>query len=558
MEGGSPGRFTQFSASCARELMHDSRASAEGALAQRRLNRLQWPLLRLPPEILSMILYAVVFDTRSDLTKWMHYGHICHDLRAALLGMQTLWAGVVFDARYEHLREELLERAGECLLTIELGSKPSPHAVDRALELSVRARKLNAYGLLTDQMEAIVVALEQGLPSLVDLRLGWRHDAPPPPNALTAFSSLPELIVSKLHTLALLDIFIPFDISSLKVLSLTWNDTMPTPMQDARALADMLCRCEKLESLTLRGWIPERDTVLSIRQTISLPRLVHLALHQELDHVLALWALLKIPASASVSVSMPQEGWLGLLEGVLSLTDPLCAFLPHTQINGLSKISKISTFYNKHGLLGVRLGSADDNLCPSNVKPASIPHQISTSPWDSETSLAFSFSLYSDIVTPDEDAIFLHHLCRALEVSMDNIDTLECNLSNYHKVAVKNTFSIYTIFPAVTTLQLNNSERDDVDIGFVLGSLSPQGRNYFPKLQALHIARKFSSTDIDYILDTVKKRVDDGRPLRVLTLSGEFTGQEARTEVEQRFEQLRALVPSIRFDVSRRGYSLTP
>ena len=76
--------------------------------------------------------------------KWLRFGHVCRDIRTALLGMRALWADVVFDVKYERAHAELLRRAKNYPISIRLGDQASPNHIESALGSLSKARVIDA------------------------------------------------------------------------------------------------------------------------------------------------------------------------------------------------------------------------------------------------------------------------------------------------------------------------------------------------------------------------------------------------------------------------------
>ncbi|KZV59604.1 hypothetical protein PENSPDRAFT_403578 [Peniophora sp. CONT] len=297
-----------------------------------RLNRRVSPLLRLPPEIFPNILCAAAPE-REELISWLHLGHICHDLRSALLGMHALWADVVFDSDFRHVQEELLGRAGQSPICISIIYEDADSELfSAALRLLHRARSIDIQSEFPEHMDRIVQELEHGsYQSLEELRV-WL-DAPPTSSAESSliWMSQPMIMAPKLRSLDLRNIILHVDLSSLRSLSLTlYSDE---PIQDADTFITMLRLCIRLEHLEIDRWIPDCTALQNqplVQPLLSLPHLMHLKMEQDPARILQFWPLLSIPTSASVDISFNED--FHDLHGSLERARKMRAFIAHTLI----------------------------------------------------------------------------------------------------------------------------------------------------------------------------------------------------------------------------------
>ncbi|VDB99458.1 unnamed protein product [Peniophora sp. CBMAI 1063] len=517
---------------------------------QRRLNRLRSPLLRcaLPSEVTSEIISFAASSNRSKLNSWIHLGHVCHELRDVLLGMHALWADVVFDPRYARHREELLRRSSGCPIAVELDWSASMQELDDACELLPRARIFDIPLHTQNQVKTISTSMMRSpLSSLEKFSLELSDAMAANP----LYLSSSQLSAPKLHTLKLVRIFIPFVATSLRDLSLLWA---PIHGQDALAFAEMLSACGNLESLTLEEWIPETDALLRLRHKILLNRLTHLTLREEMPQVLALWTVLTVPPSVVLTISLPTP------QGLMDYAQSLHVFLPLTQIDGSSRNTKLSVRLassSTHTYLTLALGSANGEPSSAlHIAPSTNSHPpLPSSPWHpSEPS--FKFSVVTQRITVDELADFLRTVLTALEIPVENIDTLEYGDDSFGQNAfgwqTENARVLYSMFPAVTTFYPNTMGLDDIDSGHVLGSSSSQQEfDYFPLLQTLHIRRKFSQAAFEGLLIGLQKRLDFGKPVRVLTIWWIYKESERDEELSvlQCLRRLQAIVPIVRINV---------
>ncbi|KZV60441.1 hypothetical protein PENSPDRAFT_759992 [Peniophora sp. CONT] len=503
----------------------------------RRFNRIRSPLLRLPPEILPEILNAAVSEPYF-LSRWLRYGHICHDLRTALLGMRALWAEVVFNSRYIHVQEELLRRAGSSPVAIHIHSSSTSKTMDMALKLLARARGISVQYLTWRDTSRITQSLTQGkFPSLRELRL-YVDNANVPEFLEGPSLDQNELVAPNLRVLVLHDMILPVNPSGLTSLSLSSSAT-DTPFQNALSFTHMLRRCNNLESLALSDCIPECTVLTNLpldEQPITLPRLSQLRISQDQSRILQLWSFMKIPVSASLDVSFSEQEPCDLGRLLLS-GRALRAFITHILA------AKITTLY-----LDVEDDTVELLLGPSIPRS---PHVISSR--DIQTSSTFRFSTAAELETLCDIATFLECICTSLQLRADEIDTLEysiCSdfLSKFDEEHPEGR-SLYAIFPAVTTLLLDTTA---VDIAYVLRTTSWQGLDFFPRLKVLHVElyNDDPTQQLRDLRDAIKFRVTDhASPLRFLKIKVLYPDDEFGEEEEAQFiQELQALVQHVEID----------
>ncbi|KZV60442.1 hypothetical protein PENSPDRAFT_759993 [Peniophora sp. CONT] len=514
-----------------------------------RLNRVCSPLLRLPPEIFPLILNAAVFDVRHSLARWLPYGHICHDLRAALSGMRALWAEVVFDHSYLHIQEELLQRAGSSPLSIQIFPSSSARTLDAAIKLLERARKITLRYSSRQRMIPVIQLLTQGqLRLLEELDIcDASDDAEGTLEELSTHRT--ELVAPNLRILRLQHLIMPIDPTKLTILSLSSYIGDP-PFQDVSTLADMLRRCINLEDLSLNEWLPDIHDLQSFAEneaTINLPRLRILTIKQDSPRLLEFWSILNIPASASLNLNFATEdGDLVYdMSEILASGRALRTFSAHTSEAGASKISRLSLHFDDHDYtLTLTLGSP--------------PTSLGSTPWNPKETFALAFATQAPERTEEELISFLECISASLQLRADAIDTLHYRFggdSFLFDEVHQGARYLYTIFPAVKTLHLSFP---DAAPWYLLNSASPRGLHFFPKLQDLHISWWESDrvpvalNDMEDLIDGVRSRVHYGAPLRNLSLEAYSFARAFDREAEaQCTRQLEALVPRVHIKFPR-------
>ncbi|KZV60438.1 hypothetical protein PENSPDRAFT_759989 [Peniophora sp. CONT] len=533
----------------------------------RRFNHFQSPLLRLPPEILPLILGAAASDTRERLRGWISLGHVCYDLRAALLSMHALWADVVFDARYERAQEELLRRAGCSPIAIQLDPNTPSWSHDRALELLPRACTINAHHLPRERMKAIVGTLIEGSCSaLEELSLIFHmREHPVVPGLILLSQDASELATPKLRDVHFQNVFIPVDMSSVRALTLEWNNAdHPQPVHDNRTFTAMLRRCCRLETLRLRDWLPMDYSASHIVPNqdeckISLPHLRHFELledPQDMHAFLTFWAILDIPQTTTIHLDF-SKGDLPL-DRVLLLIQSLHVLIPHTQVAGISHISQLGVSGNYEGCVEVTLGSIKRQYQSNPFTGSPMTAHTPSRRREAFHSPPLKIKIRSAWETPADLLAYLECIFATLRLRVSDIDIVEFDIHEEfflaHGPHHTNEHLLYTMFPSISRLDLDSQ----ADIARILDSESgtTQGLDYLPNLRALHLIKwtssdaTFSLADVEHLIDTIEKRVARGKSLHALSLEGFFSKSDfGPPGVKERcLQQLTALVPHVRFE----------
>lgn len=516
-----------------------------------RLNQIRSPLLRLPPEMLVSILHAAADENFPG--EWLPLGHICHDLRAALLGMHILWADIVFDFSTASMQDELLERAGPHLITINLDAEVTLALARRAVELLPRARKFTFTGCDDEDVAThIMEALKQcSYPNLEYLRIdidpivaiSHRHSSSSSPHL--------DLVAPTLRVLHLTNVLTHMRLFSLRELSLTWEERIP----DVHTFFVMLRQCTLLERLSLIG-IPERRELERAHQEggeIQFPRLSRLELGRaRTELILKLWDILVVPTSTAVELSP-----LGLQNSVAFIRS-LGTFVRQTQTNHISKISRLSVRSNPNGPLSITLDAINNRPSTLDRESAQCASTRTLRQWDPAQSFVFKLNIpISRHITADRVTSALECLCRTFALPFEVIDTvhfrwpkgawfygddIECRV-------------LHNLFPSITTLELDSTEPYEVAVNHVLGSAASGGLKYFPRLQELYIDEvAFTSANMNSLVKSLQQRADHGQRLHVLTLTGRLTEANTSEEVKTLYlKRLQALVPHVCYNVAVMG-----
>ncbi|KZV60437.1 hypothetical protein PENSPDRAFT_759988 [Peniophora sp. CONT] len=501
----------------------------------RHFNRVRSPVLRLPPEILSRILYAVVSHTRYKLDGWITLGHICHDLRTALLRMHSLWADSILCARSAAVQEELLQRAGAASIRILVDDDSHDHILHNLERFSdktnINPRLFNisaitAVGVTAPTMTSILMILAEGaLSNLEELKLNIQELEAYYLDKWSMLSTAPELIAPTLRDLTLTNMFIPFNPSTLRRLSLQWNYDIRTGrrLQDAYGLIGMLRRCMKLESLSLVSWIPNM-MALDETELASLPQLKSVRLKDHITDVLRLWSLLHTSSSTVIAIDL-RDIYRNMPE-MLVMVRKLPIFIAHHLARGVFKVNKIdiSTEEDEDG----------------------DPRDRFTVALYSDQDRLFSFSFLSRTWSQEEFTSFVECVIANFRLHLDSIDALSFG------VRLSDSYcgcQLLSFFPALKTFRLHGQDLANIDLFLSNSALEYHLENW--KVLLIEHCPSWAPDQIPQLVCTVKQIIDWGVPLELLGLHvpiGYCAGVEWDNAVARLLHELQDVVPRVRVE----------
>ena len=265
------------------------------------------PISLLPPEILTRVFHFLALDEPPFVGKqnlgWIRATHVCQHWRQVALDDSSLWARISGKPTKTLWIVEMLSRAKNAPLDIDidLARAPSP-IVGFLLPLRLsHTRKLCIRDLST--------------PDTVHLRTFYNQEAPALEHfeleaSLTFPITLPDLGVTtlfkgqapKLRTHSLSHVLTPWSpiprgqLTQLKIV----NDNEDDPaLGNSKDLIDLLVNCPALEILTLDFCLSAQLTQFPHGQTVHLPRLSYLRLGGSTSRVTNLLKMLKLPSSTT-------------------------------------------------------------------------------------------------------------------------------------------------------------------------------------------------------------------------------------------------------------------
>ncbi|KAI0032164.1 hypothetical protein K488DRAFT_86142 [Vararia minispora EC-137] len=261
--------------------------------------------------------YCRFFRTRSSLG-WIVLGHVCHALLEILLHESTAWARIV--CVFPKATSETLRRAGQAPLALDVDGiqcRHAMHIIPFALSNLHRARtiafsNLHLYCVQERKLgpwpfDPYVLSGDE-LPMLEEVKLELQGFSQQPRLGQDVFSLTP-IRAPRLRSVSLINVYIPFDPSTLTSLQLhnyrslvheTGPLLSPTPNQFLRILSS----CTNLHTLDLYDYIPP-DLLPADKPTINLRRLQKLFVSDSsFGRCRALWSHLDLHPTTRIALTL--------------------------------------------------------------------------------------------------------------------------------------------------------------------------------------------------------------------------------------------------------------
>ncbi|VDB83118.1 unnamed protein product [Peniophora sp. CBMAI 1063] len=306
-------------------------------MSARQTNARRSHLLRLPRELLQMILYLSAplpvyrrfhhygsarysDDRESYLIPWLKLGHVCSELRETLLAMRQLWAEVAFLPHGLDAAQEYARRAADNPLSILVFSESktiSDAFIDFLQSCLAKARHVEitstqVLSRMTDELQSLHLPVAERL--VLDNRkyvhagstvrithMDWKPHQDVAQESFVAITKEPEPIFAPcLKCLHLFNIVVPFDPSHLVELRLQ----MPKSGEDmwSAYILAMLRRSPNLHTLEISDMMFNPHSATTAR--IPLPSLQDLFMLGENECILWLWSQIIIPSSVVPEVAI--------------------------------------------------------------------------------------------------------------------------------------------------------------------------------------------------------------------------------------------------------------
>ena len=265
------------------------------------------PVSLLPPEILSRVFHLLVVEERPFFSSgnlklgWIRVTHVCRHWRQVAIDDLTLWAKIRDIRMNTEWISEMVARAKNAPLNIELDDVESSN-----LEMLFmipqhfpHTRQLRLHNLSLYHSDSIQEIFSLEAPALEHLEL--ESFLYPP----VTFPDLGGNILFKGHapslrTFSLCQVIIPWSLvprgqlTQLNIAGAKEDDHSPG---DLNQLIDLLVNCPALENLALDSCLPSQLTEFPHDRTIHLPHLSHLYLHGTTSRIMNMLKMLKLISS---------------------------------------------------------------------------------------------------------------------------------------------------------------------------------------------------------------------------------------------------------------------
>ena len=272
------------------------------------------PISVLPPEILARVFHFLVLQDpplseRRNLG-WARATHVCRHWRQVALDDSSLWAKIWGVPRNRKWISEMLARAKNALLDIEIRpiSRSSRELLIMFPPLLSRTRQLRFHSLSESTLhsDSVREILSCEAPALEHFELTseitWLTYSP------ATFPDLGGNMLFKGHAprlraFSFSRIVIPWplvprgQLTQLKIADLDEVDGSPG---DLNQLIDLLVNCPALEILILESCLPSQLTEFSQCRTIHLPHLSRLRLCGSTSRITNMLKMLKLPSSTTL------------------------------------------------------------------------------------------------------------------------------------------------------------------------------------------------------------------------------------------------------------------
>jgi len=271
------------------------------------------PISLLPTEILTRVFHFLALDEPPFVGKqnlgWIRATHVCQHWRQAALDDSSLWAGISGWPTNTSWILEMLARAKNARLDIDidLAGTPNPRVILLLPPHLSHTRKLCIRGLSTPDTDRVRTFYSREAPALEHFELEASFTSPITLGVTTLFKGQ----APKLRTLSLSHVLIPWSpiprggqLTQLKIVN--ENENNPA-LGNSNDLIDLLINCPALEILTLDFCLSSQLTQFPHGRTVRLSRLSRLRLRGSTSRVTNLLKTLKLPSSATLSLYCMSE-----------------------------------------------------------------------------------------------------------------------------------------------------------------------------------------------------------------------------------------------------------
>ena len=278
------------------------------------------PISLLPPKVLSRVFHFLSLEERpysgQQKLGWIRATHLCSFWRQVALGDSSLWARISGIPTNLELISEMLVRARNAPLDIDidLDGTPRPEALLLMFPPHLsHTRRLRLYCLSKLHSDSFRGICRQEAPTLEYFQLGDPVTSPITFRELGG-TTLFNGRAPKLRTFSLSQVFIPWSLiprGQLTQLEISLDDEVHISVAhlhgDLIQLIDLLANCPKLEVLVLGRCLPSQLSQSRRFRIIHLPRLSRLSLVGSSSRVANLFNMLEIPSSVTLRLRCISE-----------------------------------------------------------------------------------------------------------------------------------------------------------------------------------------------------------------------------------------------------------
>jgi hypothetical protein len=409
------------------------------------------PISTLPPELLARIFHVQVlveppWSFGVHLLGWIRVTHVCRRWRYVALDDSTLWARISGIPRSTKWLSQILVRAHNTPLCIDLGYIQKREILTRLPPLISHTRelRLRSPSLLRTKGVQDICGLEA--PELEHFELGISVTSP------VTFLHLDEKPLfkgwtPKLRTLSLTQVLIPWSLlphphGRLTELRIMLYSKIPIPDPsspvDLNQLVELLINSPELEVVILELCLPTILSRPSHGHHIHLPRLSRLHLGGTTSCVTDLSRKFIIPSSASLRLHCISENHPAH-SNHLTLPSVSAAYLHHRGSVEFKSLKVTANYFE--GFLEVAASISS----PESTK---YNQHVIESRMDDEAELTISFDGLAKF-GPSDWADMLRHLCGHLPVS--HLEFLSVTV--HETIQSVNWYELFSHCKNITTIQ---------------------------------------------------------------------------------------------------------
>jgi hypothetical protein len=278
------------------------------------------PISLLSPNVLAQVFYFLSLEEPAFFGEqnlgWIRATHVCRFWRQVALGDSSLWARISGIPTNTTWSSEMLARARNVPLDIDLdlGGNPNPKVLLMFPPHLSHTRELRLRELSMLHSDTIRVIRNHEAPALEHFELGVSATSPiifqepDGPDGTTLFKGQ----APKLRTFSLSQVLIPWSLiprgqlTQLKIVIFGAVSSADIPW-DWEQLVGLLVNCPGLEILVLDFCLPVQLKWFPRDRKIHLPRLSHLCLCGLSSRIAKLFNMLKLPSSATLHFNCVTE-----------------------------------------------------------------------------------------------------------------------------------------------------------------------------------------------------------------------------------------------------------